>query len=109
MENAVEITPNNGVYLIYDDKIKEVVMSLRITFPFRKDTVTIANIMAELFSDRLESAPTKSQILEKTDNLYGVKVNSRTFSVGKFQVIEISLVGINEAFIEEKLHLEYYD
>lgn len=109
MYPATNLNKNKGINIIHDDKFNEVIFSIRIQFPLSEETATLANVMANLFDDRLENYPTKVKMLEKTDNLYGVKTDAKTYSVGKFQVIELSLKGINESFVEENLHQEYID
>ncbi len=109
MEKVQKIHKKNGITLIYDEKFNEVVMSLRIMFPLKKETATIANIMANLFSDRLVHASTKAALLAKKDNLYGVKVSASSYSIGQYHSIEINLKGIHQDFVKEPLHQMYYE
>lgn len=98
-----------GIYIIQDDKFNEVYLSLRIIFDLKSETVTKGNLLNYLFSDRLEKYPTKKSITEAQDLNYGVKFSSNSYSIGKYQVIELSLLGINEKFVSEPLHEAYVD
>lgn len=109
MKNSKKIIEDNGIYCIKDEKFNEVIMSLRILLPLSKDTSTMANLLAHIFTDRLEKAPSKSAMLKKTDDLYGAKIDARTYTVGKYHVIDLSVLGINASFVDEDLHQAYYD
>lgn len=109
MYQATNISPKEGVYLIVDEKFNETLFSLRIQFELSEKTATQANVLSNLFDDRLEKYPTKADMLALTDSLYGVKIASRTYSVGRFQVIEIYLKGINQSYVNEPLHQSYID
>src|SRR5690554_3332988 len=98
-----------GLYRIQDPKFNDVYMSLRLIFDLKYETVTKANLLNYLFSDRLEKYPTKQAITKAHDLLYGSKFSSYTYSIGKYQVIELSLIGINEKFVSEPLHQLYVD
>ena len=109
MKKSELIPSNNGIYIVFDEKFNEIIMSIRMLMPLNQRNSTFANVMANIFSDRLQSAPTKAKMLKKTDDLYGAKMNARTYSVGKDLVIEIMLKGIHQDFVEEALHQAYYD
>ncbi len=109
MYQAENFKDNPGINIIHDNKFNEVIFSIRITFDLSDTYATLANVMANLFDDRLVKYPNKKAMLALTDSLYGVKTSARTYSVGKFQVIEITLRGINESFVDENLHQEYVD
>ncbi len=98
-----------GIYQINDTKFNEVRMSLRVILDLKKESVTKANVLSQLFSDRLQKYPTKKLITEAQDLAYGMKYSTRTYGVGKYLIIELSLRGINERFVEEKLHEIYVD
>lgn len=109
MNQAYNLYENKGVYIIKDTKFNEVIFSLRIIFDLKDEYATLANIMANLYSDRLISHPTKKAMNQLEDELYGVRTHSKTYSVGKYQILEISCTGINNRFVDENLHQAYYD
>lgn len=100
---------NNGINLVKDEKFTNVLFSLRINFELSRKDVTIANLMSIIFTDRLENYPSKGKIMYVTDSLYGVRINSSYYTAGQQSVIDISLRGINDSFVNEGLHQKYYD
>lgn len=97
----------HGIYVIQDKKFNEVLVSLRLIFDLSQEDVTKALVLTQIFSDRLEKYPTKKLMTQLKDELYGAKLNARTYSVGKHQIIDLSVLGINEKFVAEDLHKEY--
>lgn len=97
----------NGIYVLQDEKFNEVLVSLRLIFDLNQDDVTKALVLTQIFNDRLEKYPTKKLMTQLKDELYGAKLNARTYSVGKHQIIDLSILGINEKFVDEDLHKEY--
>lgn len=95
--------------IIKDTKFNLVNASLRILMPLDEKYATHANVMANIFSDRLVDKPTKKAMTQYFDALYGVKVSTRTYSLGALQVIDISLTGIHQKFVDENLHQLYYN
>lgn len=109
MHKSYELFEGKGITLIKDKKFNEVIMTLRILIDLEIETVTKANIMADLFADRLEKYPSKSKMIGLTDSLYGIRLNTRTYTVGKYLTLDISVTGINNRFVGEALHQAYYD
>ena len=101
--------PKFKAEIIKDAKFNDINIALRIIFPLQREYVSLANIMVELFDDRLVSYPTKKSMTKLMDDLYGARFRSSTYSVGATQVIELQCVGINERFVEEPLHQMYLD
>ncbi len=95
--------------IIKDTKFNDVNISLRIIMPLDRKYVSQANIMVELFDDRLINYPTKKSMTKLMDDLYGARFRASTYSVGKTQVIDLQCVGINERFVDESLHQMYLD
>ena len=98
-----------GVTIIQDSKFNEVLMSVKVLITLKKETVTLANVYTQLLGDRSIQYPTKKAMSQAMDLMYGLKFGSRSYSVGKHQVIELTLKGINEKFVDLSLHQSYLD
>lgn len=107
--NQMNEVNQSHLTIIKDTKFNLVNASLRILLPLDAKYATHANVMANLLSDRLINKPSKKEMTQYFDALYGVKVSTRTYSLGALQVIEISLIGIHQKFVDENLHQLYYD
>lgn len=96
---------NNGMktFVIHDDKFQEVYISLKIMIPLEQRKNSVANILARMMGDRLESNPTKASITQRLDLMYGAKSGSSTYSVGSYQVIDIAIQAIHKDFVDENL------
>ena len=86
--------------VIVDKKFNEVYVSLKILFPMEAFKCTVANVLAQILTDRMESYPTKRDMMGALDALYGARHNVRTFGVGALQVLEITVRGINEKYTD---------
>lgn len=105
-----QLIPSNiPIRIIQDEKFNEVNISLRILIPMRKETTTLSNVLAEIYSDRYSFAPSKREVTNLKDNLYGLRISSRTYGVGQLQVLDLSLMGINDRFVDEGLHKQYIE
>ncbi len=96
---------SNGITINYtnDIKFKEIFMSLKIVFEMNPETATTANVLSRMMGDRLEMNPSKQSMSERLDLLYGAQYSSRTYSVGCYQVIDLSTRFIHHSFVNEAL------
>lgn len=104
-ENAVL---NNGIRVtkVRDDKFQSVFASFKIAFKLKKYQNTCANVLAQMMSDRLEKNPSKDEIAKRLDLLYGTKIGSTTYSMGSYQIIDLSVQAIAEHFVDMDLFQE---
>ena len=96
---------SNGITINYtnDVKFKEIFMNLKIVFEMDEETTTTANVLSRMMGDRLEMNPSKQSISERLDLLYGAQYSSRTYSAGRYQVIDLSTRFIHHSFVNEAL------
>lgn len=99
---------NNGVsiQLIKDEKFQSVYASLKVMFKMKTYQNTTANVLAQMMSDRLNSCTSKEAIAKRLDFLYGAKIGSTTYSMGSYQVIDLSVVAIAQKFVDVELYQE---
>jgi len=88
---------------IQDEKFNDVSLNLRVLIPLRKFDRTVANLLSKMMGDRLINNPSKESMSQRLDMLYGLKLRSSTYVLGKYQVIDLQAYGINEKFVDEDL------
>lgn len=103
MKSNYTLKNNTQVNVILDKKFQEVYMSYKVMFPLKARQNTIANLLTRMMSDRLQNTPTKKLMSQKLDLMYGAKSASQTYAVGAYQVIDISTLAINDAFVNNDL------
>lgn len=103
MKHTKKLSNGISVHLINDAKFQEVYMSLKIMFPMEARTNTIANLLSRMMDDRFESSPSKLLMSQRLDMMYGAKTASQTYSVGKYQVIDLGILAIHDDFVKDDL------
>ncbi len=103
MKHTKKLSNGISVHLINDAKFQEVYMSLKIMFPMEARTNTIANLLSRMMDDRFESCPSKLLMSQRLDMMYGAKTASQTYSVGKYQVIDLGILAIHDDFVKDDL------
>ena len=98
-------TLENGLvtHIIKDDKFQEVFMSLKIMFPLEEKLNTTANLLSRMMGDRLETSPSKKEMSYRLDMMYGAKSSSSSYSIGSYQVIDVSMLAIADSFVNDDL------
>ena len=107
-ENAV-LNNDIKVTKVKDDKFQSVYASLKIAFKLKEHQNTCGNILAQMMSDRLEKNPSKDAIAKRLDLLYGTKIGSTTYSMGSYQIIDLSVQAIGEHFVDMDLFQKQLD
>ena len=106
MKENIVLKNSVKIHQIKDDKFQSVYASLKIVFKMKAFQNTTANLLAQMMSDRLTTNPSKASIAQRLDMLYGAKIGSTTYSMGSYQVIDLSVVAIAEHFVDTDLFQE---
>lgn len=103
MKQIKELKNGVKIHQINDQKFQAVYASLKISFKMESYQNTVAHILSQMMSDRLESHDTKTKMAKRMDLLYGTKISSNTYSMGSYQVIDLSVVSISQDYVKSPL------
>lgn len=98
----MELFDNVSLQLEKNDKFKDIGISIRFMAPANSETATLRSLLAIMICDRCEKYPTKKQMSDIQDCLYGTVVNAQTVGYGQAQVLEIRTKVIDPRFVKEQ-------
>lgn len=98
----MELFDNVSLQLEKNDKFKDIGISIRFMAPASSETATLRSLLAIMICDRCEKYPTKKQMSDIQDCLYGTVVNAQTVGYGQAQVLEIRTKVIDPRFVKEQ-------
>ncbi len=98
----MELVKNVSLQLDKNDKFKDIGISIRFMAPLRKEIASLRSLLAIMICDRCEKYPTKKQMSDIQDNLYGTQISAQTVGYGKAQVLEIRTRVIDPRYVKDK-------
>lgn len=90
---------------VTDTKFKNVTLSLRLFTPLKKIENTKLALLSFLIKDRNEKYPSKKEIRQLKDNLYGASFRTSLMGYGPLHTLELRLTAISENTVNEPLQL----
>lgn len=85
---------------VYTDKFKDLILSVRFSYPNTEPYVTLSNLLTYIITDRSEKYPTKQDMSLKMDELFGLSLNAKTSSLGYAHTLEIRIKTLNERYTD---------
>lgn len=98
----MELVENVSLQLEKNDKFKDIGISIRFMAPLSKELASLRSLLAIMICDRCEKYPTKKQMNEIQDCLYGTVISAQTVGYGKAQVMEIRTRVIDPQYVKDK-------
>ncbi|CAM3570458.1 pitrilysin family protein [Erysipelothrix urinaevulpis] len=92
-----------NVQWIEDEKFNDTLINLRLAIPMKEKDRTMVNLLSKMMGDRLENTKTKEAMTRRLDYLYGFKVRSSTYVLGKYLILDLQGYGISQQFVDEPL------
>ena len=86
-------------------KFKDIGISIRFLSPLSREKATAKSVLAMLFCDYCEKYPSKQQMANHLDELYGMTLNATTYGYGKGQVLELRSKVIDPKYINDEIDL----
>ena len=86
---------------INTDKFKDMIISIRFAVENVEPNVSMNNILSYMMSDRSETHPSKQQMSNQMDALFGLSLSSKTTTFGAAHVIEIRIRTLNERYTDQ--------
>lgn len=91
------------VLTLETDKFKDFILSVKYLFPNREPEVTMANLLAYLWTDRTHLYPTKLRMNEQMDDLYGLSLDTKTSAFGQSACLELRIKTLNPRYAQSGL------
>lgn len=85
---------------VFTDKFKDLIVSVRFSYPNIEPYVTLSNLLTYIITDRSEEYPTKQDMSLKMDELFGLSLNAKTSSLGYAHTLEIRIKTLNERYTD---------
>lgn len=85
---------------VFTDKFKDLIVSVRFSYPNIEPYVTLSNLLTYIITDRSEKYPTKQDMSLKMDELFGLSLNAKTSSLGYAHTLEIRIKTLNERYTD---------
>lgn len=85
---------------VFTDKFKDLIVSVRFSYPNIEPYVTLSNLLTYIITDRSEEYPTKQDMSLKMDELFGLSLNAKTSSLGYAHTLEIRIKTLNEKYTD---------
>lgn len=85
---------------VYTDKFKDMIISVRFSYPNVEPNVTLSNLLSYIITDRLIDYPTKQDMSLKMDELFGLSLNAKTSSLGYAHTLEVRVKTLNERYTD---------
>ncbi|NTW91119.1 MAG: insulinase family protein, partial [Erysipelotrichaceae bacterium] len=95
-----KIKPSEQGVSVYTDKFKDLIISVRFSYPNIEPYVTLSNLLSYVMTDRLVDYPTKQDMSLKMDELFGLSLNAKTSSLGYAHTLEIRIKTLNERYTD---------
>lgn len=92
------------VHEFRDEKFYDAVVSMKILFELKPFDNTLGALLSFMMGDRYETALSKKDVTKRLDDLYGAKITSHTYTVGRLQVLDVSVRAIRESLADEALY-----
>ena len=86
---------------INTDKFKDMIISIRFAVENVEPNVSMNNILSYMMSDRSETYPSKQQMSNQMDALFGLSLSSKTTTFGAAHVIEVRIRTLNERYTDQ--------
>ena len=98
-----EIKENVVLTIVPNKKFKNTIVSIRFLNKLEKIHATERALLSMIMMDRCEKYPTKQQMSNELDYLYGAVISGKPLGYGQSQVIEIKCNVLNEQYVSEQL------
>jgi len=95
-----KIQSSNQGLSVYTDKFKDLIISVRFSYPNVEPYVTMSNLLSYIITDRSEEYPKKQDMSLKMDELFGLSLNSKTSSLGYAHTLEVRIKTLNERYTD---------
>lgn len=95
-----KIKPSVQGVSVYTDKFKDLIISVRFSYPNIEPFVTLSNLLSYIITDRLVDYPTKQDMSLKMDELFGLGLNAKTSSLGYAHTLEVRIKTLNERYTD---------
>lgn len=102
----MELLKHGSLQLEKNEKFKDIGISIRFMAPLSKETASLRSLLAIMICDRCEKYPTKKQMSDIQDCLYGTLISAQTVGYGQAQVLEIRTKVIDPIYVKDKDLLE---
>lgn len=104
---AERIHELNGltVHTVKTDKYKTTSLILMIKAPLEKETVALRALLPHLLQNGTASSPTRKQLRERLDEMYGAMLSTDVQKKGEQHVMTIRLDVANERFLSDSTPL----
>lgn len=102
----MELLKHGFLQLEKNEKFKDIGISIRFMAPLSKETASLRSLLAIMICDRCEKYPTKKQMSDIQDCLYGTLISAQTVGYGQAQVLEIRTKVIDPTYVKDKDLLE---
>lgn len=98
----MEITNGVALHVIHSEKFKDIGISVRFLAPLEATSATARSLLAVMMCDRCVLYPTKKEMSNRQDQLYGTSLHAQTVGYGKAHVLEVRSKVIDPIFVQEK-------
>lgn len=90
---------NNGLHVIKTNKFKDIGISIRFINELSSEHASEKSLLAMMICDRCLKYPSKKEMSDITDELYGASLNAQTMGYGKAQILDIRSKIIDPDFV----------
>ncbi len=98
----MEITKGVSLQIQQTDKFKDIGISIRFMAPLCKQTAALRSMLAIMMIDRCTAYPSKKEMSDIQDQLYGLSLGAQTVGYGKSQVLEFRCKLIDPHYVKEQ-------
>lgn len=96
-----QYTKEDGMIIRQTDQFKDMMIEVIYNYQKVEPDVTIANLLTYMMTDRSHDYPTKRLMNRKSDDLYGLSMQTRCSSVGHLHQFEARFKTLNPSFAKD--------
>ncbi|MDO5568652.1 MAG: insulinase family protein [bacterium] len=90
-----------NLHLINTNKFKQIRVSVRFRTAIKKEEITIRNFLQNILINSSFDYKTTRKLVKQSENLYDLKVSSKTQRVGNCSILSFDMAFLNEKLTED--------